>query len=322
MTLVLLCLAALAIVAYSVSGALALGLTAVGNKLVRLAPGAQARLYLFAALLPLLASLAVLLAALAPSFGWIADHCAIVEDPHTHPHICADHPLVGRPASLLIGLAAVVTARFVWFTGQWIHALALGASAQRSLRRASHPSDTPDVRVLPIEEAQAFVLGLLRPTLYVTHGLTVGNERAHLAAVIAHERAHVSRSDPLRRFAAGIGLSFHLPGVARWVGRCLARSHEMAADDIAATTLGSRTQVAQALVALARGKGRIPQHAFAFSQSDIETRVVRLLEPRNRRDSPAASTLAIAAVVAVTIMARGADVVHHGVEILLGALGG
>ena len=67
MTLVILCLAAFAMVTYGVSAAVALALRALRRPVADLAPAAQARLYLFAALLPLVASAAVLTVAEMPS---------------------------------------------------------------------------------------------------------------------------------------------------------------------------------------------------------------------------------------------------------------
>jgi Zn-dependent protease with chaperone function len=321
MTLAVLCLAAFAIVSYAVSGGVALGLRVLHRPIERLAPAAQARLYLLAALLPFLASVAVLTAVLAPYFGWITDHCGILGDPHAHPHICAEHHVVVWPAIPLLALAFIVTSRFLLTVARRSYALLLGQVTRRTLDRASIQGEEPGVRVLPFEEAQAFVLGLFRPTLYITQGLISGPESHHLQAVMAHERAHLRRLDSLRRFLAGIGLSFHLPGIAHWITRCLTQAQEMAADDVAAEAVGSRRRVARALVALARSRCGVPQSAFAFSGSDVELRVVQLMDARTFRDWPKVSTLVMGVAMGLALVAVGADGVHHGVEFLLGALG-
>src|SRR5690606_16635337 len=142
-------------------------------------------------------------------------------------------------------------------------------------------SDTQGMRVLPFDEPQAFVVGLARPTLFVTRGLLSDRHREHLAPVIAHERAHLRRRDPLRRLVAALALAFHVPGLASVLERRLGRAHEMAADAEAATEVGSRQRVARALVRLTRARRRAPDVALGFgSSSDVEARVACLLDPR------------------------------------------
>ncbi len=321
MSLLVLCLAAVAIVSWAASTCVGLGVRALTPRIVRLAPAAQARLYLFASFVPLLAALAVLSAALAPSFGWIADHCAVVGDPHTHPHICAEHHVSVWPSLRLTALALIISIQCALAVARRGHALVLGYSARRTLDNASEYDHAPGVRVLPIDEPQAFVLGLVRPTLYITRGLLAGSERRHLGSVLAHERSHLDRRDPLRRFFAGIGLAFHVPGIAGGLDRRLARAHEMAADEAASQDVGSREHVASALVALARAHTTVPRSAVAFSGSEVESRVTQLLDARERRDRPKTSTLFFGAAAALVTVAAGADAVHHGIELLLGALG-
>lgn len=321
MTLVVLCLAAFAIVTYCISAGVGLALAGLEVRLDRLSAAARARVYLSAALFPLLASAAILTAALAPSFGWIADHCGAAAAPHLHPHICAAHQGAVWPGLPLLLLAFAVSVRFLVATIGHAHALFLGAWTRRGLDRASAATaGSRRVRVLPVDEAQAFVLGLLRPTIYITRGLTSGPQRGHLDAVLAHERAHLARRDPLRRFVAGIALAFHLPGIAGRIDRALSQAQELAADEAAARSIGSRGRVAGALVALAKARPRAPQGALAFVGSEVETRVVQLMDTRPRSDSPTSIMLGAVATLALFGLAAGVDGVHHAVESLLGAI--
>jgi len=258
---------------------------------------------------------------MAPSFGWIADHCNVHGDAHTHPHICADHHVATWPSLQLTVLALFFVLRFAVAAGRRGHAVALGQRMRRQLDRVSDRERIPGVHVLPQDDGHAFVLGVFAPALYVTRGLLSGAGRGHLETVIAHERAHLRRHDPLRRLIAGLGLGFHLPGIAHRLERDLARAQEMAADEDAATTLGSRERVARALVALARAQRRASEPALAFAGSDIELRVNQLLSPVRRRNSPKPATLLLAAIGAAAGIAASADAVHHGLEQLLGLLG-
>ena len=154
----------------------------------------------------------------------------------------------------------------------------------------------------------------------VTQGL-LSSHREHFDAVLAHERAHLRRRDPLRKLVAFLALPFHLPGIAAWLERHLGRAHEMAADAEAAVSCGPEN-VANALVQLARASRKAPAFALAFGSSDVEARVTTLLDSRPRQDRPKASTLLVIALTGMLVVGLGADAVHHGVEILLGILGG
>lgn len=308
-------------VSYAFSAVIGLSFLVLAKPVSRLAAAAQARLYLCASLLPLTAALAVLTAALAPSFGWIRDHHGLVEQIHSHPHLCQDHHHSGLPSASLSILALLLTLRFLFVLSRRVYALLLTQRTRRSLNQASTAGSEKGIRVLPIQEAQAFVLGLFRPTLYITKGLVSGEESRHLPAVLAHERAHLRRFDPLRRFVAGIGLSFHLPGVAPFLQRNHARAQEMAADDAAAQDIGSRECIASALVALAKAQFRVPPMAVGMSDSDVEERVIVLMDDGHRRDWPKPAMLFTVGVAALLVVAVGAQSVHHQVESLLGVLG-
>ncbi len=317
MTLVVLCVAALALIAAAVSGASAVTLSLLRAHIEGLTAAARARVYFAAALAPMLVAGVLLLAALAPSFGWITDHCH-AGDPHVHAHICGHH-VAAWPSLFLIAVAALAAVRVGLRAIARMYALVQAARARRTLDASCRRDG--ETSVLPFDAPQAFVLGLLRPRLYVTEGLVGAAGREHLAAVLAHERAHVLRRDPLRRYVAGLALAFHLPFVARWLDRSIARAQEMAADDIAARVLDSRVRVARALVALSRSTIHLPDGASAFSGSDIRSRVEVLMDDRPRSDRPTPWMFGVATAVVIAGAAASADLVHHGVEILLGLLG-
>lgn len=321
-------------VAFALSLLVATGLWALQRPISSLAPKGQARLLFVAALLPFCAASAVLTAALAPSFGWIRDHYDIFQV-HSHPHLCVDHSMDSWPTFSLIGLAAILSLRVTWTAVGRIGALYKASSTQKMLMSASDDCPKMGLRILPIDEAQAFVLGLIRPTLYITRGLFSGDAKEHLDAVVAHERAHIRRTDPLRRFVAGMAGSFHFPGIGHWIDTKHARAQEMAADELACTTVGNRQAVASALVALAKAQfghssglasslvspSTPPPAALAFSRSDVQDRVLLLLDDPKQRDWPRVSWLLVGATVALLGVALTADAVHHQVEYFLGVLG-
>ena len=321
LSLFLLCAAASAAVAFSTSALLGVGLSMVRSRLDGLTAAAQARVLFGIALLPALVCLAVMTAALAPSFGWIVDHCPQSADPHHHPHICAHHVSV-LPAWPLVLLGTLLLIRLAVSAARLLRGGVAVLSTKRVLTRTSNGSDMDGVRILPLEEPQAFVVGALSPELFITQGLLSDAHREHLAPALSHERAHLRRRDPLRRAVASVALGFHLPGVAAWLERRLSRAHELAADEEAALEIRSPERVARALVSLTRAQRRAPRMAMAFGASDVEARVASLLDPRPRQDQPRKAVLIGGVALLFALVGLMPDAVHHGVEIVLGLLSG
>jgi Zn-dependent protease with chaperone function len=259
-------------------------------------------------------------AALAPAFGWIADHCNTAGDAHAHPHICGHHESAW-PAVPVLLLAAFSSARAAITSWRLLYLAAFALSTQRKLLREADPKSPGGLHVLPLEAPQAFVLGTIRPRVFVTRGLLTADNEQHLESVLAHERAHLARADALRRLLASIASPFQLPGIARGIERQLARAHEMAADEDAARSVGSRASVARALLHLARVKTNSLQPALAFGGSDVEVRVRALLASPHRNHGPSAKSILVTGATGLAAIALGAETVHHGLEVMLGLLG-
>jgi Zn-dependent protease with chaperone function len=107
------------------------------------------------------------------------------------------------------------------------------------------------VDVLATADAFAVTHGLLRPRILLSTGLVEALDKAELTAVLAHERHHLRRRDPLRLLAARLlaGYGWYLP-LLRWWAQRLALRRELAADH-AATTRAGVAAVAGALLKLA-----------------------------------------------------------------------
>jgi hypothetical protein len=311
------------VIAFGVSLAVFVLSRTSARALDALSPAARARQLLCVSFLPGLATLALMTAAMAPSFGWIADHRDLqAELEHDHPHLCADHVVLGLPAISVIVLAALFSLRVLVGSALVLRRVWISMAAQSALERTSDFDVSAGVRIVPLAEPQAFVAGMLAPAVYVTRGLLAREHREHLAAVLAHEWAHVLRWDPLKRLASQLGLVFHLPGVARWLEAELAAAQEMAADADAAARVGSGARVARALVHLTRARSRLPHLVLPFGTGDLESRVRRLLLPPSGYDFPRPLSISVAGAVALVVVALSADGVHHGIEMLLGLFGG
>ena len=147
---------------------------------------------------------------------------------------------------LLAGLGLVVTAR----------ALA-GAVRELQASRRFHrflageqPQALHDALLIDDAQPRAFCAGLLRPRVYVSTGALSLLDDAALSAVLAHERQHACRRDPLR-LAVGRVLAralFFLPGLGDLVERQQALA-ELSADESAVNDLpANRSALARAML--------------------------------------------------------------------------
>jgi hypothetical protein len=108
-----------------------------------------------------------------------------------------------------------------------------------------------DVYVFHDERAQTFCAGLLRPRVYLSTGAERVLGTDELRAVLAHERHHRDRHDPLRIALVRVlaQAMFFMPALARISGGYCATA-ELAADDAALRAVGGRTDaLASAMLA-------------------------------------------------------------------------
>jgi Zn-dependent protease with chaperone function len=197
--------------------------------------------------------------------------------------------------------------------------IAVDLCRSRQLTRAFRelaPATSRGYYLLPTEEPQAFVLGLIHPRVYLSQGLFDAVTDDELTVVLAHEQAHVERHEPLRRALASLGLLFHLPGIARTLERELTRTQEITADATAARRVGDPMRVAEALARLGRLRSA-RRAAVEFSSGHLEIRVRELLDPRPRIAGPSRSTLGVILAVLCLVSLLAAHPLHALVQMLL-----
>jgi Zn-dependent protease with chaperone function len=161
-------------------------------------------------------------------------------------------PSVNLAAALLMTL--VLIAAVVLAVGG--RAALAGALASRRFRRrmkARCVACEPDFLVFQDDEVHAFCAGLLRPQIYISTAALTVLSGTELAAVLAHERHHRRRRDPLR-IALGRAVArglFFLPG-ARLLHERYCALAELAADDFAVRSqAGGSRALASAMLAFA-----------------------------------------------------------------------
>jgi hypothetical protein len=183
---------------------------------------------------------------------------------------------------LLSGIGAVLVVNAIYGGVRCLRrTAALGAAWQKRaipLRRADWPEP---VWVIRPSAPVVVVLGAIRPRLFVAFRVLRFCTAQEMAAIMAHEAAHVQARDPLvgLLFAVTPGAGF-LPRLAKRLESHWRAAAEEAADQRAAETVGS-VELASALTRIARmmppdSSGLLA--AELIGKADIATRVRRLLD--------------------------------------------
>jgi Zn-dependent protease with chaperone function len=155
--------------------------------------------------------------------------------------------------TLLAGLGLLMAGAAAW-------ALAREFLADRRFKRAiaaRSPLPLQGALIINDERPQAFCAGLLRPRVYFSTGVLELLDPPALSAVLAHERHHARRHDPLRLacgrvLAAGL---FFIPSLRRLIERQHALA-ELSADEAAVlTTGGDRSALASAMLSFSQASG-------------------------------------------------------------------
>jgi Zn-dependent protease with chaperone function len=154
----------------------------------------------------------------------------------------------------------------------------------------------PGALVVDHPAAAAYCLPGLRSAIVVSAGTLELLDADELAAVLAHERAHLrERHDLVLLPFAALLRAFRWASVARQAQRAVALLVEMHADDRALQHRPARELATALLRVGAAGGGAVPSGALAAASArtecDVTARVVRILRPAPGL-CPAARTLA------------------------------
>jgi Zn-dependent protease with chaperone function len=203
----------------------------------------------------------------------------VTAHPATDP-VRGDHwvalTLAGVLASELLGVLLL----------SWVRTARSRRRHRELLELVVRPSaELPDTRLLEHPAPVAFCIPGARPLLVLSSGMVAELDGDQLAAVVAHERAHLREHHHLLLlpFVAWEAALPVLPAAGR-AHAAVRELVEMRADDVALASLSGtapRRTLAQAIVAAAGGDGGtgVPTGALAISGSVTGARVVRLLEP-------------------------------------------
>ena len=196
----------------------------------------------------------------------------------------------------LAGLAVLAAAVAVWrVCGSLVRARSVTHQHARAARMVGRRHDRHDAVVLDHPEPAAYSVAGNPHTIVLTQGIVATLDEEQLAAVMAHERAHLrGRHHVLLAFTRALASVFPRIELFATGAAQVARLVEMIADDAAAEIYGPIT-VCEALLTLADPHSK---PSVAATEVGLVDRVLRLAEPSApTRMNRFAASAAIAAVV-------------------------
>lgn len=182
----------------------------------------------------------------------------------------------------LTALAAAALSSLVWRWGRsLLRARSHTLGHARAVRVIGRQVPGVDAVVLDVPERAAYCAAGRPHTIVITRGALDALDDGQLAAVLSHERAHLTGRHHLL-LAASRGLATILPRVSLFATGAaeVARLLEMCADDAASRRHGAGNVLA-ALLALS-GAAPVPAGALGAATVGVLARAERLAEPAPR----------------------------------------
>ena len=173
--------------------------------------------------------------------------------------------------------------------------------------------------LVDLPQPMAMLAGWLRPSLLVDRRLWSTLRPEHREALLAHERGHLARRDPLVLAALRLLTAVASPPLAHRLLRKWLDHAELRADEAAARHVDPLV-VAEALLTCARVAPATPAARLGWTAGRLQTRVQALVEltPTHRAPRPDAGLADLGVVMAAVALVLGSiPWLHHQIEHLL-----
>jgi len=158
------------------------------------------------------------------------------------------------------------------------------------------------------------VVGILRPKIYLTFGLSEEEKKY----ILAHETEHIRRGDHILKTLSWLAACLHWYHLHIWMfHKCFADILEEACDQRAVKKLGTdeKENYAEALLSVASGKKfSLPPTPVSFTESDTKFRVKQVLKYKKPLISTTALSFAIIAWVSLCFLTVPADARLHSTD--------
>jgi Zn-dependent protease with chaperone function len=170
--------------------------------------------------------------------------------------IWVGYPTANLAAVIVLGLAllgliaTVLSVRTAVQEAGGARRLARGLAAARPVPLLDDAGNATGALLIEGRVPEAFCAGLLRPRVYISSAAVRSLDREAVQAVLAHERHHVARRDPLRLAIGRVitrGL-FFVPGTGGLPSRQRALAELGADEAVLAGAPGSRPALARAIL--------------------------------------------------------------------------
>ena len=186
----------------------------------------------------------------------------------------------------------------IWVAGVSVMALYSLTSYLRLRGRLAESMHCRDNVYLSDRIDSPFVMGLLRPRVYLPSGVPV-QERPY---ILAHEQHHIRRGDPLWKLLGYCALCIHWFNPLVWAAFVLAgKDMEMSCDEAVIRQLGAdiRADYSASLLRLATHRKVISGMPLAFGEGDTRGRVLNMA----RWKKPRVWVSILCAVLSIAVLA-------------------
>ena len=166
-------------------------------------------------------------------------------------------------------------AAYIWLAGASVMAAYSIAQYLILRRKLGEAAPLQGEIYLADRISSPFVMGILRPRIYLPSSTPTEERRF----IVAHERHHIRRGDPLWKLLGYIALCLHWFNPLVWLAFCLAgKDMEMSCDEAVIKQLGEhiRADYSQALLRLATHKRIVSGMPLAFGEGDTRGRVLNM----------------------------------------------
>jgi beta-lactamase regulating signal transducer with metallopeptidase domain len=214
------------------------------------------------------------------------------------------HALGAAARLAVLAASAALLALLVWVLVAAIAAVLVARHRHRALLRLLAHGDpkVPGALVVDHPAAAAYCVPGLRSQIVISAGTLDLLDQAELAAVLAHERAHLrARHDLVLLPFCALARAFPRTRLVRRARGTVALLVEMLADDQALRQRPARELATALLRVGASGAGQAPAGALAAGDDEVVARVTRLLTRPARLPVPAQALVCSAAAVLVAV---------------------
>lgn len=252
------------------------------------APGTRAAARLGFGLVPPVSAVVIVVLVLFPGVA------GVLVPTHCHAGVCGSHTPVYAASAAAVTLVAACS--FLMLALMVMLGMGLRRARRRlgALRALTRPAGNAGYHLVETNIVLAWCGGLWRPSILLSRGLVERLDSTQLAAVLAHERAHVERLDNLRGLLLQLATLAWPPGPRGAIRRGLATDSEQACDLQAARAVGDPQLVIDALAVLDRQPAS-PAGSMAFGNGDTTLRAALLAAGPVAWAHPARAWLAVLA---------------------------